>query len=140
MSHGAVFVCTAGPEINDRAKELNDKGELVEAYLIDILGSVMVEKAMDKIQEALRERMTVEGLKITNRYSPGYCDWNVSEQKMLFSFLPEKFCDITLSESCLMHPTKSVSGIIGIGEHVKFDKHVCHACSSVNCLYRNTTR
>ncbi|MGQ1786844.1 MULTISPECIES: vitamin B12 dependent-methionine synthase activation domain-containing protein [unclassified Saccharicrinis] len=136
----AVFVCTAGEEITERSRALSSKGELVEGYLLDVLGSVIVEKAMDKVQEALRMEMAHMGLKITNRYSPGYCAWDVSEQKSLFSFFPDQFCNVRLSDSCLMHPVKSVSGIIGIGENVKFHKHVCHACSSVNCLYRNTAQ
>jgi len=140
MTKAAVFVCTAGEEVTERVKELNTKGDLVEAYLVDVIGSVIVEKAMDVIQERMKSEMAVMRLKISNRYSPGYCDWNVSEQKQLFSFLPENFCNITLSDSCLMHPTKTVSGIIAVGEKVHFHKHVCHACSSVNCLYRDTTR
>lgn len=137
MNQAVVFICTAGEEISNRSKALTEQGELVEGYLLDVLGSVMVEKAMDIIQDALQNDMAEQGLKITNRYSPGYCDWNVNEQKELFSFFPEQFCKVSLSESCLMNPVKTVSGIIGIGENVKFHKHVCHACSSVNCLYRN---
>ena len=137
MEKAALFVCTAGSEVSLRSKELFDRGDLVEGYLVDVLGTVMVEKAMDKVQELLKVECKEKGWKITNRYSPGYCDWNVSEQKKLFSFLPDNICGIQLSESCLMHPVKSVSGVIGIGKKVNFHKHECHKCGSVNCLYRN---
>jgi hypothetical protein len=139
LSHVAVFVCTAGPEITDRAAELNQKGDLVESYLLDILGSVLVEKAMDKMQHLLKSDMKLNEMEISNRYSPGYCNWNVSEQKLLFDFFPANFCNVSLSESCLMQPIKSVSGIIGIGKQVKYHKHVCQLCNSLNCIYRNST-
>lgn len=140
MTYAAIFVCSAGQEITDRAKQLSLEGKLIEGYLIDVLGSVMVEKAMDQVQEILHGKMKKQGLHISNRYSPGYCDWDVKEQKQLFSFLPDNFCNVSLSDSCLMIPVKSVSGVIAIGENVRFNKHVCQNCNMVNCLYRNTSR
>lgn len=137
MNKVAIFVCSAGKEVSERAKQLSLKGELVEGYLIDLLGSVMAEKAMDKIQAFLQDEMKKSGMQISNRYSPGYCDWDVKEQQQLFTFFPENFCRVTLSNSCLMIPTKTVSGMIAIGENVRFHKYVCDACNSVNCLYRN---
>lgn len=137
MEKAAIFVCTAGDEVSKRSKELFEKGDLIEGYLVDVLGSVLVEKAMDQLQVKIHAECLQYELNITNRYSPGYCDWNVGEQQQLFSFFPDQFCGISLSESSLMSPAKSVSGIIGIGEKVSYQKHVCGACSSRNCLYRN---
>jgi hypothetical protein len=133
----AFFICTAGDTISMRSRELMNKGELLQAYIADLLGSVLVEEAMDIVHKNLQDEMGKLGLKTTNRYSPGYCDWNVEEQKQLFSLFPENFCGVSLSESCLMHPIKSVSGVIGIGKNVKFHKYVCHACSNVECIYRD---
>lgn len=138
MTAVAIFVCTAGNEISERAEELTLQGELVEGYLVDLLGSVIVEKAMDKMQDLLKEELEKEGLKMSNRYSPGYCAWSVKEQEQLFSFFPKDFCHVVLSDSCLMSPIKTVSGMIAIGEDVSFHKHVCQSCNSVNCLYRDT--
>jgi len=139
MTEAALFVCSAGKEVSERAEQLSQQGELVEGYLLDVLGSVMVEKAMDKVQGFLQDEMKKEDLRISNRYSPGYCDWDVKEQQQLFAFFPDNFCQVTLSDSSLMTPVKTVSGMIAIGKDVHFHKHVCHSCSSVNCLYRNTS-
>ncbi|TKG94608.1 hypothetical protein EYV94_11710 [Puteibacter caeruleilacunae] len=132
-----LFVCTAGKDISDRSKELMNKGDLVEGFIVDILGSVIVEAGMDAIHEQLKQEFQTTGLAVTNRYSPGYCSWDVAEQHKLFSLMPDNFCDITLTESSLMEPVKSVSGIIGIGEHVRFRKYACEECNSKNCIYRN---
>ncbi len=132
----AVFACTAGAEISWLASEYNKKGHTVHAYIADSIGSIVVEHAMDKIQEHLKSLMDEQGLKITNRYSPGYCGWELKEQSKLFGLLPENFCGISLSDSMLMKPIKSVSGIIGIGKDVTYDHYTCNYCKDVNCLYR----
>jgi hypothetical protein len=132
----AVFACTAGAEISRLASEYNKKGHTVHAYIADSLGSIVVEHTMDKIQEHLKSLMEEQGLKITNRYSPGYCGWELIEQSKLFGLLPEHFCGIGLSDSMLMKPIKSVSGIIGIGENVIYDQYTCNYCKDINCLYR----
>ena len=43
---------------------------------------------------------------------------------------------ITLSDSCLMYPTKSVSGIIGIGPRMRRLEYGCPACDNKGCVYR----
>jgi hypothetical protein len=132
----AVFVCTAGPGISEWSKELMHEGDMIKGYVVDVIGSEVVEVAMDHIQDILGEDMQKEGKGITDRYSPGYCDWPVSEQHKLFSFFPKGFCGITLSPSSLMHPIKSVSGVIGIGSHAKRKGYPCDYCNMVNCIYR----
>lgn len=133
----AVFLCTAGPKIGDWAKKLMSEGDLMKGYIVDVVGSEIVEEAMDIIQGNLSQQMKEKGLNITNRYSPGYCQWDVSEQHKLFSLLPQNFCNVKLYDTALMYPIKSVSGIIGIGEKVRHNTYTCHICDLHNCLYRN---
>ena len=133
----AFYICTAGEQVGLRSKELMNSGQLLEGYVADLVGSVLAEEAMDYIHKILVRSREEHGLKTTNRYSPGYCDWKVDEQHQLFSLFPENFCGVVLNESALMHPVKSVSGVIGLGPKVRFHKYVCHACSNVNCIYRN---
>lgn len=133
----AFFICTAGASVSKRAEQQTENGEILEAYITDVIGSTIVEKAMDIVQQNLAHEMQMEGLAITNRYSPGYCDWNVIDQHKLFHLFPENFCGVLLSENAMMNPVKSISGVIGIGTHVKYNEYVCEACTSVNCIYRN---
>jgi hypothetical protein len=132
----AVFVCTIGPEMETWANQLLKEGDFLKGYLVDSLASEYVESAMDWIQENLAQSLKIRGLKISNRFSPGYCGWHVAEQHKLFSFLPKYFCDVTLTESALMVPLKSVSGIIGIGKKVKRKEYPCRFCNLQDCVYR----
>lgn len=132
----AVFICTAGKGFTDLSSKYNKDGDYLKSYIADTFGSLVVEKAIDYIQKDLEAKAHENGLLISNRYSPGYCNWDIQEQKKLFSLIPENECRISLSESCLMQPIKSVSGIIGIGENIKKMNYACDICNSPTCIYR----
>jgi len=131
----AVFVCTAGEGISEWSKRVLSADPL-NGLIADILGSVVVEAAMEAIHQKLSDEATQAGLKNTNRYSPGYCGWHVSEQHKLFSLLPKDICDIRLTDTSLMLPIKSVSGFIGIGPNVRFNPYTCDLCEATHCVYR----
>jgi len=134
--HAAWFLCTAGEGISGWARKQMGEGDMIAGYAADILANAVVEEAMDRIQEELRVSAEEQGLKITNRYSPGYCDWDIAEQQKLFDFFNGEFLGITISPSSLMHPMKSVSGIIGIGKEVRYNAYTCNLCSEKDCIYR----
>lgn len=133
----AVFACTIGDAVYEKSRSLMKNNEMLHGYIYDIYGSLAVENAIEQVQNNLKLEMSKMGLGISNRYSPGYCGWTVAEQKKLFSLLPPGFCGISLSDSCLMQPIKSISGIIGIGPKIRHKPYNCEICDSSQCLYRN---
>lgn len=135
-TRAALFLCTAGEEFTRMTNQLNEQGDIMEAYILDAIGSLTVEKAMDTIQQQLKSEMAAKGWKISNRYSPGYCNWPLSDQKPLFELIGNQPTGIQLSDSCLMTPRKSVSGIIGIGANLKHHEYGCITCSNATCIYR----
>ena len=132
----AIFLCTAGAEIGLRSREAMNDRDLLKGYVYDVIGSEIVEEAADLMQSDLEQNVHVTGKKITNRYSPGYCGWDVAEQHNLFKFFPSNFCNIKLTPSALMDPVKSISGIIGIGENVRSNPYKCSMCDMKDCIYR----
>lgn len=132
----ALFLCTAGALFSDEAHALNAAGDFLEAYVVDAIGSLTVERAMDRIQRELEREQAARGWKITNRYSPGYCNWPLKDQRPLFGLVGENPTGIALSESCLMAPIKSVSGIIGLGPSVRRRAYGCVICRNKTCIYR----
>ncbi len=124
----AFFVVTAGKGMTDWSQKLMGEGDHLQAYFVDALGSELVEKAADWVEERIIEWARKRGRGTTNRYSPGYCGWKVAEQHELFSLLPKDFCGITLSPSAMMRPIKSVSGVIGLGAGVKHNAYRCDLC------------
>jgi cobalamin-dependent methionine synthase I len=135
----ALFVCTASERFTTLSNELNEKGDVMEAYIVDAIGSLTVENTMDRIQEQLRISMNKSGWEISNRYSPGYCNWPLSDQKNLFEIIGNNSTEITINDSCLMTPRKSISGIIGIGKNLKQHEYGCKICTNDHCIYRKLT-
>ncbi len=132
----ALFVASAGRGIDAWAAEAARGGDPLEAYCIDTVGTVIAEAAADFVGVQVAARAAESGSKTTNRYSPGYCGWQVTEQRELFALLPPGFCDVNLTESCMMIPRKSVSGIIGIGAGVTRKPYGCAVCTDANCPRR----
>lgn len=136
----ALFICTAGEGISRKSSDLLKGENPVLGYVYDVLGSMIVEAAADLLHEEINLIAAINGLAITNRYSPGYCKWSVADQHKLFSFFPTGCCGINLTNSALMSPVKSVSGIIGIGEDVEFRDYTCDLCNMADCFHRNHHR
>ncbi len=134
----AVFLCTAGPEVEKLGRKAMEDGDPMTSYIYDIIGSAIAEATSRMLHAEVRKAAGNSGLKVTNRYSPGYCGWDVSDQHSLFRLMPDNTCGISLNDSALMNPEKSVSGIIGIGREVSFDPYPCRFCRMKQCLYRNT--
>ncbi len=133
----AVFVATAGEEISRDVKAYFEKSETLEGYVLDTIASEIVERAVDWMEIQLAKSVGGDGWKISNRYSPGYCGWDVAEQHRLFALLPKNFCGVTLTESALMVPVKSASGIIGLGRNTEKRDYECSLCDVDECVIRN---
>ena len=132
------FIATAGPGPEKLSRKLMEEGQFLEGYAADLVASTLAEAAAQHLHDHLKEMLDLKGLKITNRYSPGYCGWKVDEQQKLFSLFPKGSCGISLSASSLMSPIKSLSGILGAGPDVGFRDYTCELCSMKDCSFRKT--
>ena len=135
--HIAAFICTIGNTLEKLSRELMDKGEALEGYILDLIGSEAAEGIAEYLHKIVEQQSLCNRLQVTNRFSPGYCGWDVKEQKSLFDLFEQPCCGITLNSSSLMNPIKSVSGIIGIGPSVKYEPYSCSKCNDEHCIYRN---
>jgi hypothetical protein len=131
-----LFICTVGEKISELSRHLLQGENPVMGYVYDILGSVAADSAAAAIQREISFRVATAGKQVTNRFSPGYCQWDVADQFSLFSFFPENCCGIRLTDSALMNPVKSVSGLFGTGRRVTFREYSCEICGMKDCFYR----
>ncbi len=106
----ALVCATVGLEIDRLVKRYS----LVRpslSHAISAVGSERIEALMDNFSEFLKQNFTV----VRPRFSAGYGDLDLSVQEKIFSALhPEQSLGLTLNESLIMSPAKSVSAIIGI--------------------------
>lgn len=137
MEKTALVVSTAGKSISDMATDFCHHENPILGYIFDILGTLITEASCEQMKNHMRNIYCQNGENLSNIYSPGYCEWDFTDQELLFSHFPKNICGIQLTESLLMIPVKSISGIIGIGKNIICRKSICHQCSSKKCLYSN---
>ena len=94
-------------------------------------GQVLAEYAVGMIE---KDYPTSGGISMS--YSPGYCNWDIREQQILFSLFPPEPCGVHLSESSLMTPEKSVSGFYALGETLVRQPYHCEICKNTRCYKR----
>lgn len=135
----ATFVVTAGEEFDNYVEQLRNDGDIVSEYMAYSIGTEIAEASVRFVTSKIAEEADKNRFKITHSYSPGHCSWHVREQQKLFSLLPEKPCGVELNESSLMHPVKSISGIIGMGKDLEITPHGCEICGLVTCFKRRAT-
>jgi hypothetical protein len=132
----AVFLTTIGDYLEEMVRQLAEDGLVLRAAVLDAIGSSAAEKMADLVQGKIEEEAHAQGLHISRRFSPGYCDWDVKQQKMVFQAMNGDSAGIRLTEGCLMLPRKSVSGIIGIGPPHVAEYNPCPTCNKHDCVGR----
>lgn len=131
-----LMLATVGSELDSWIQKKRMDGDLMEAFIADGIGSALAEEIVSYGQSEVERLLGYWDLKVSNSYSPGYCDWNVQEQRQFFSLLPENFCKVVLTESCLMLPIKSVSTLMGAGMSIEKKEYGCTICKNKNCYKR----
>jgi hypothetical protein len=111
----AVFALTIGNHLEEMVAYLAENNLVLQATVLDAIGSGVTEKLAVYVGERIKDIASAEGLVTSRRFSPGYCDWNVKQQQEIFHSLDGDTAGIRLTDSQLMMPRKSISGIIGIG-------------------------
>lgn len=132
----ALFIATCGEAFERFLQQMKAEGDMVRVFIADAMGSVIAEKCADEMEKNLQLSIDKLGWKHTNRFSPGYCSWHVSQQQLLFPLFHGQTCGVTLTDSSLMLPIKSVSGIIGVGEKARRLDYTCGLCNFEKCYKR----
>ena len=139
----ALFAVTIGQEASARIPELFEAGEMAEGYIFDQVASFAAD---EMAQTAARRFALAEAIgsdEAVLPYSPGYCGWNVSGQRALFASLEPDEIGITLNDTCLMSPIKSVSGVLVVApvEAHCFSPSFtcCSMCTTLDCQERTAT-
>jgi hypothetical protein len=133
----AVVVCTIGDALERRVSELWEARELPLASMLDSVGSGAVESLAEHVNDLLCEQ-GLPDLRVTNRISPGYADWDVAEQPRLFRLVSADAIGVGLNAACVMTPGKSISLLVGAGRQARVDHYFtqCARCWMRDCAYR----
>ncbi len=138
----ALFAATVGEPLCARIRTLFAEGNAPLGLFLDALASEAATALAGQVGKALVEERPDPQLAVL-AYSPGYCGWPVTGQRALFARLDPGEIGISLGESALMSPVKSVSGVLvaaPAGAH-RFRPafEFCDACTDRTCLERMAT-
>ncbi len=140
----ALFAVTVGHDVEQDIRRLFETNEFPLGAMLDAAASVSTEKAVDVVQDKFQKHLSDvggwEGSKGVMAFSPGYCGWHVSGQRALFDTLHPEEIGIELSDSYLMQPLKSISGLLVAGAKDIFqfadDFPFCSECATRSCRER----
>ncbi len=139
-----LFAVTIGQKVSEKIDELFKTNEFALGSMLDSFASLGADKAADSVEIHLFNLLSKKG-KITaskgiSRYSPGYCGWHMSGQRKLFESLHPEDIGISLLDSFLMKPLKSISGVIVVGKKEIFvfepSYPFCRQCETRTCRDR----
>lgn len=109
-----IFAATIGIGI-DRLISKYSRLSPAKALCLQAIGAERVEALCNDFCEKMKSEFQGKGESLRPRFSPGYGDLPLETQKMIFSLLDcPKRIGVTLGDTLLMSPSKSVTAFIGI--------------------------
>lgn len=133
---GVVFAATVGIGVDRLLRKYEDVSA-ARALLLQAFGAERIESLCDCFCADLQQELRCAGKSLGQRFSPGYGDFALENQKKIFEVLDcNRKIGLTLTDSLLMTPTKSVTAVIGIGEGIEERKTGCEDCQRTDCEMR----
>ncbi len=112
-SRAVIFAATVGLGA-DRLIARYSRISPAKAVCLQAVGAERIEALCDALERYIKNEMNA---KLCPRFSPGYGDLSLELQEYIFSLLDcQRKIGMTLNDSLLVSPSKSVTGIIGIKE------------------------
>ncbi len=132
-----LFVATVGIGI-DRLIARYAKVAPIKGLFFQALGTERIEQTCDLFCANIAQKYAEQGFTLERRFSPGYGDFSLLAQRNIFQILsPEKKVGVTLTDTLMMSPTKSVSAIIPVTKKCrKSQETACANCTMQSCDYK----
>ena len=117
------------------------KLQVTKAVVLQAAAAAMIESYCNRLCLEWKNEYKELGLYLRPRYSPGYGDFSLEFQKRILEELDAgRQLGITLTDGCLMVPTKSVTAVIGVSETETTCRiEGCESCGNITCLYRRSS-
>lgn len=124
-----VILCTVGEAIEKRSLHYLESNPLHSLALYGV-GSAAVEALSTAVCQHFSAQAARHGLLTTIPLSPGLEGWSIEQgQPEIFRILDAAQIGVELLPSGLMRPIKSISLVIGIGQHFDSAARICHFCA-----------
>jgi cobalamin-dependent methionine synthase I len=110
----ALLAATIGPQVDALIRK-NSSLDPVYASILQATGAMFIEEVVDLVNAEIKKIAGSQGLKTRPRYSPGFGDVPLEVQRDFFRLLPCTRIGLTLMDTLIMAPEKSVTAFVGLG-------------------------
>ncbi|VBB07490.1 Hypothetical protein LUCI_2739 [Lucifera butyrica] len=144
-SQVAVMAVTVGLKLEEAISKQFEQGNYTTGLLMDAAGTAAVEETADKISALIQQDASRIGYTSTSRFSPGYGDWDITVQPDILTLAGGYELDITVTETSMLQPRKSVTAIIGLIPYQGNIQQVpctvisCQECTQSSCMARKNS-
>lgn len=134
----AAAILTLGSEPENQSADFFSRGDYLMGMIYDAVGSVALNDLKRSFFKKLCEKASITKRGLTRGFSPGSGGWSIEDQAIIFKLLDGKSIGVTLKDSMMMAPVKSLSIVYGIGEGLTMpdEEHDCSNCDLINCQFR----
>lgn len=144
QAHATIITAvSAGKECEEKARQLWLKEKPDEYFFLEIYGSAVVEHLITTASARLCDWAEQQGMAILPHYSPGYSEWDITDQHKFFGLIRSKKIqeEIRVLETGMLWPKKSLLAVFGVTQHAdrvrSFSELVpCESCAMLSCQYR----
>lgn len=131
-----LMAATLGQEVETLLMRTQIR-DMAQALIMDSCASAAIENICDNLEADLREEYEKQGFFLTDRFSPGYGDMPISQQRDFCGVLDvQRRIGLTVSESGIMIPRKSVTAVLGVSRAPR--KRRSSGCANCN-MFRTCT-
>ncbi|XOQ52168.1 MAG: AdoMet activation domain-containing protein [Succiniclasticum sp.] len=146
-----LFGATLGSRVDSALRRFAVRS-VTEAAAGQAVAAALIETYCNQACREIQERLPA-GKKLKWRFSPGYGDWDLAEQRLLFRALDcAKTIGLTLTNSCMMAPVKSVTAVVAVADAAETlvdpetleaqvaaeeaQESKCRRCGKTDCEFR----
>lgn len=135
----AVLIGTIGPKLEKQASDYTKSGQALRGMLLDGIGSAAVDTLIPEALKFVAAEVSSRGYEISSPVNPGMPGFPMTEQWNLMELSQAHEIGVSLTQSGILIPRKSVSMVIGIGPRMTrwTQAQVCARCSlRETCPYK----
>lgn len=136
------LAATVGIDIENEITRRFDAGDYTSAILLDAAATSAIEQVADAVENSIKQKFAKEGFKTRWRFSPGYGDLPLESQTKVFDLSQASKIGITLTESMMLEPRKSITAIVGLyrSSEKKLGQasRLCEICPRLDCHARRS--
>jgi hypothetical protein len=135
----AVIIVTIGPKLEKQASDYTKNGQALRGMLLDGMGSAAVDRLVPEVLKPIAAEVASRDYEVSSPVNPGMPGFPMTEQRNLLELAQANKIGVSLTQSGILVPRKSVSMVVGIGPRMTrwTQAEVCARCDlRETCPYK----